>query len=172
MAQLIIDGQNHGMNAFIVQLRSLEDHRVVPSRKKCNNFSGYSQLMTFIACLILKDLEIGDIGMKNGFDTQDNGFLRFHKLRIPLKNMLMRYAMVTPDGKFKRIGNEMIMYACMLILRAILAQISTLNCSITTTIAIRYSCVRRQTAGADGYCLNLIEIIFFKINLIFVFVFI
>ncbi len=32
MAQLIIDGENHGMNAFIVQLRSLEDHRVVPSR--------------------------------------------------------------------------------------------------------------------------------------------
>jgi len=32
MAQLIIDGENHGMNAFIVQLRSLEDHRVVPSK--------------------------------------------------------------------------------------------------------------------------------------------
>ena len=97
-----------------------------------------------------KDLEVGDIGMKYGFDTQDNGYLKFHKLRIPRSHMLMRHAIVTPEGQFKRIGNEMIMYACMLILRAILSQIAALNCSISTTIAIRYSCVRRQTAGTDG----------------------
>ena len=97
-----------------------------------------------------KGLELGDIGLKYGFDTQDNGYLKFTNMRIPLANMLMRYAVVTKDGQFKRIGNEMIMYACMLILRALLSVISTSYCSMTTTIAIRYSCVRRQTAGPDG----------------------
>lgn len=133
MAQLIIDGKAHGLHGFIVQLRSLEDHKVVPN------------------------LEVGDIGMKYGFDTQDNGYLRFNKLRIPLFNMLMKHAVVTPEGEFKRVGNEMIMYACMLILRCILAQLATLNLSITTTIAIRYSCVRRQTASIDGKEPQIIE---------------
>jgi acyl-CoA oxidase len=133
MAQLVIDGKEHGLHGFIVQLRSLEDHEIVPN------------------------LELGDIGMKYGFDTQDNGYLKFKQLRIPLFNMLMKHAVVTPEGEFKRVGNEMIMYACMLILRAILVQIATLNLSMTTTIAIRYSCVRRQTAAGDGKEPQIIE---------------
>lgn len=122
MAQLIIDGKDHGLHGFVCPLRSLKDHKV------------------------LANIEVGDIGNKFGFDTQDNGYMRFNKYRIPRFNMLMRHAVVTSDGEFKRVGNELIMYACMLILRAILIQISTVSCSVTTTIAIRYSCVRRQTA--------------------------
>jgi hypothetical protein len=30
MAKLIIDGKEHGIHAFIVQLRSLENHKVIP----------------------------------------------------------------------------------------------------------------------------------------------
>lgn len=130
MAQLVIDGEYHGISGFIVQLRSLENHKVVPG------------------------LELGDIGMKAGFDTQDNGYLKFNKVRIPLNNMLMRHARVTPDGKFEKIGNEMMMYASMLCLRGILGLTATSYLSQSTTIAIRYSCVRRQTAGMDGYVKN------------------
>jgi hypothetical protein len=44
--------------------------------------------------------------------------VRFHNYRIPRNNMLMRFAHVSPDGQFKRLGgNELIMYACMLIMR-------------------------------------------------------
>jgi len=133
MAQLIIDGVYRGINGFVVQLRSLENHKPVPG------------------------LELGDIGMKAGFDTQDNGYLKFNKVRIPLNNMLMRHARVTPDGKFVKIGNEMMMYASMLCLRGVLGLTATNYLSQSTTIAIRYSCVRRQTAGMDGKEPQIIE---------------
>lgn len=68
MAKLLIDGKEYGIHAFVVQLRSLDTHRVVPG------------------------LEVGDLGKKFGFDATDNGYLRFHKLRIPRFNMLMQFA--------------------------------------------------------------------------------
>jgi len=37
---------------------------------------------------------LGDIGPKFGFDSIDNGFLRFNRVRIPRENMLMKYAQV------------------------------------------------------------------------------
>lgn len=49
------------------------------------------------------------------------------------------------------------MYASMLILRALLVNVSTYLMSMATTIAIRYSCVRRQTAGPDGQEPQIIE---------------
>lgn len=88
--------------------------------------------------------------MKAGFDTQDNGCIRFNNVRIPLNNMLMRNSRVTPDGQYTKIGNELIMYASMLCLRAILGTAGTFYMAASTTIAIRYSCVRRQTAIEDG----------------------
>jgi acyl-CoA oxidase len=32
MAKLIIDGNDHGIQAFVVQLRSLEDHKTLPGK--------------------------------------------------------------------------------------------------------------------------------------------
>ena len=54
-------------------------------------------------------------------------------------------------------GNELIMYASMLVLRALLGVFSATLLSYSTTIAIRYSCVRRQTAGPDGTEPQIIE---------------
>lgn len=87
MAKLIIDGKEYGIHAFVVQLRSLQNHRVVPG------------------------LEVGDLGKKFGFDATDNGYLIFHKLRIPRMNMLMQFARVSRDGKFERVGSEVLMYS-------------------------------------------------------------
>lgn len=39
-------------------------------------------------------ITLGDIGPKFGFDSIDNGFLRFNHVRIPRENMLMKYAQV------------------------------------------------------------------------------
>jgi len=39
-------------------------------------------------------ITLGDIGPKFGFDSIDNGFLRFSNVRIPRENMLMKYAQV------------------------------------------------------------------------------
>lgn len=39
-------------------------------------------------------IEVGDIGPKFGYGTNDNGFLRLSNVRIPRENMLMRYSKV------------------------------------------------------------------------------
>lgn len=127
MAKLVIDGKDHGIQAFVVQLRSLKDHR------------------------LLKGIESGDIGKKNGFEATDNGYVKFSHHRIPRINMLMRYLHVDENGRVEKKGNQIVMYASMLVLRAILCTQASLMMSLSTTIAIRYSAVRRQTANMDGY---------------------
>ena len=95
-------------------------------------------------------IDSGDIGLKGGFESVDNGYVRFNQVRIPRTNLLMKYSTVTPDGKFSRQGNQMVIYASMLLLRGALAFYISSLLSISTTIAIRYSCVRRQTADMEG----------------------
>ena len=127
MAKLIMDGEDMGVHAFIVQLRSLVDHTAMPG------------------------LEVGDIGKKLGFESTDNGYLRFTHMRIPRLNMLMKFSRVTADGKFERLGNELLMYAAMLLMRGgSLPLQGSYWLSVSTTIATRYSCVRRQTVDDKG----------------------
>jgi acyl-CoA oxidase len=126
MAKIVIDNKEHGIHAFLVQLRSLENHKIMPG------------------------LELGDIGRKFGFDTTDNAYVKFNKLRIPRINMLMRFAQVTEEGKFKRLASDVLMYAAMLLMRGTLCLYGTFFLTISSTIAIRYSAVRRQTNGTDG----------------------
>jgi len=38
---------------------------------------------------------VGDIGLKLGYDSMDNGFLRFDHVRIPRDNMLMKNTQVS-----------------------------------------------------------------------------
>ena len=61
----------------------------------------------------------------------------------------MEFASVSPDGVFERKGSEYVMYAVMLVMRGILCMFGSLLMSISSTIAIRYSSVRRQTATSD-----------------------
>jgi len=120
MARLIIDEKDHGIHPFFVQLRSLEDHMPLPG------------------------ITLGDIGPKMGFHAVDNGFLRFDQHRIPLFNMLSRYAQVSEDGTYTKPPHEKLSYGTMVFVRAMLiySAASTLGCAIT--IAIRYSAVRKQ----------------------------
>lgn len=59
-----------GVHAFIVPIRSLENHMPLPG------------------------ITVGDIGPKLGTDANDNGFLRFDHVRIPRDHMLMGFAKV------------------------------------------------------------------------------
>jgi hypothetical protein len=47
---------------------------------------------------------IGDIGPKvlGGTPANDNGFVRFDRIRIPKWQMLSKFAQVTDDGKYVR----------------------------------------------------------------------
>lgn len=59
----------------MVQIRDLDSHRPLPG------------------------IEVGDIGPKFGFQAKDNGYAIFKDVRIPRKDMLMRYVTVDKEGK-------------------------------------------------------------------------
>ena len=74
-AQLIIKGKRHGVHAFVVQIRD-KDHKPVPG------------------------VEVGDIGPKMGYNCKDNGYLIMNNIKIPRKNMLMKFHRVSKEGKY------------------------------------------------------------------------
>ncbi|KAI6653659.1 Peroxisomal acyl-coenzyme A oxidase 1 [Oopsacas minuta] len=125
-ARLITKGEDKGIHNFIVQLRSLENHKA------------------------LNGITIGDIGPKFGYDEADNGYLRFDHVRIPRDNLLMRYSQVLPDGTYVHPKSEKLSYGTMVYVRSTLAYSSFDWLSRAVTIAIRYSIVRRQTQNKPG----------------------
>ena len=126
MAQLIINGEKKGVHGFIVQIRDIETHKVLPN------------------------IEVGDIGEKVGFNTKDNGYCRFDNVRIPRTNMLMKYTKVSKNGEYKKKGDERIGYAIMMQVRDMLGHFSWRALSHACVIATRYSIVRTQFRNEEG----------------------
>ncbi|XP_019632781.1 PREDICTED: peroxisomal acyl-coenzyme A oxidase 1-like [Branchiostoma belcheri] len=126
MAQLYIHGKSYGPHPFMVQIRSLEDHKPLPG------------------------VTVGDIGPKFGFDSVDNGFLAFNNVRIPRENMLMKYSRVEPDGTYVKPPSTKLAYGTMVMVRANIVQNSSRFLARAVTIATRYSCVRRQSEMKPG----------------------
>lgn len=131
IAQLIDgEGKRRGIHNFLVQLRSMEDHTLLPG------------------------VETGDIGPKIGYNTMDNGFAYFRNVNIPRRNMAMRFASVDENGKYKKkILSEAaskISYITMMQVRSMIvigaAKALAMACCITT----RYSAVRKQGFSEDG----------------------
>ena len=60
MAQLVIDRKPYGPHPFVVQIRDLKTHQP------------------------LEGIHVGDIGPKFGYNTMDNGFLLFNKVKMAL----------------------------------------------------------------------------------------
>ncbi|XP_059440970.1 peroxisomal acyl-coenzyme A oxidase 1-like [Corylus avellana] len=129
-ARLIIDGQDYGVNGFIVQLRSLDDHLPLPG------------------------ITVGDIGMKFGsgaYNTMDNGVLRFDHVRIPRDQMLMRVSQVTREGKFVQSNvPRQLVYGTMVYVRQTIVADASCALSRAVCIATRYSAVRRQFGSQNG----------------------
>ncbi|KAM7063601.1 peroxisomal acyl-coenzyme A oxidase 2 isoform 1-T4 [Molossus nigricans] len=121
-AQLICSGVRQGMHAFIVPIRSLQDHTLLPG------------------------ITAGDIGPKMGFEHIDNGFLRLDHVRVPRENMLSRFAQVLPDGTYIKLGTAQSNYLSMVVTRVELLLTEILpQLQKACVIAIRYSVVRRQS---------------------------
>ncbi|KAF9234866.1 acyl-CoA dehydrogenase/oxidase C-terminal [Melanogaster broomeanus] len=122
-AKLILPGgKDMGPHLFLVQLRSLEDHTLLPG------------------------IIAGDIGPKAGGGSAalDNGYARFDHVRIPRKNMFSKFAEITEDGQYIRPANPKHSFGGMMYIRA--SMISTAGWTLARgiTIAIRYTTVRRQ----------------------------
>ncbi|KAF8056038.1 peroxisomal oxidase [Lyophyllum atratum] len=129
-AKLILpDGNDVGPHLFLVQLRSMDDHKVLPG------------------------LVIGDIGPKAlaGYSTTDNGFARFDHVRIPKENMLSKFAQVTDDGQYVQPPHAKLSYGGMLYIRANMVTGAGWLMAKAATVSIRYATVRRQgERGSDG----------------------
>ncbi|XP_073667387.1 peroxisomal acyl-coenzyme A oxidase 2 isoform X3 [Tursiops truncatus] len=121
-AQLICSGAQQGMHAFIVPIRSLEDHSPLPG------------------------ITVGDIGPKMDFDHSDNGFLQLDHVRIPRENMLSRFAQVLPDGTYIKLGTAKSNYLSMVVVRVDMLSNEVIPLlQKACVIAIRYSVIRHQS---------------------------
>jgi acyl-CoA oxidase len=74
-AQLVLDGETHGVHAFVVCIRD-EKGKPAPG------------------------VRIEDCGRKIGLNGVDNGRLWFDGVRVPRTSLLDRYAVVTDDGRY------------------------------------------------------------------------
>ena len=98
-AKMFVKGKNYGLQTFIIPLRDLKNMKS------------------------LDGVNVGDIGQKFGLNLSDNGYLALNKVKVPLENLMMRYIIVTSDGKVEKNVDEnatRLGYASMLNLRTIL----------------------------------------------------
>ncbi|CAB3399918.1 unnamed protein product [Caenorhabditis bovis] len=126
VAQLYTNGECKGPHPFIMQLRDIETHKP------------------------LKGIRLGDIGPKLGINGSDNGFMLFDNVRIPRKNMLMRYSKVLPDGTYVAPAHAKLGYGTMVFVRSIMIKDQATQLGAAACIAVRYSSVRRQGEITPG----------------------
>eukprot|EP01114_Cavostelium_apophysatum_P005803 TRINITY_DN1697_c0_g1_i1.p1 TRINITY_DN1697_c0_g1~~TRINITY_DN1697_c0_g1_i1.p1 ORF type:complete len:698 (+),score=185.82 TRINITY_DN1697_c0_g1_i1:104-2197(+) len=127
-AQMMIEGKEYGVQPFILQIRD-ENHKPLPG------------------------IELGELGEKLGDHANDTGFMILDKVRIPRTFLLSRTQEVQPDGTYiqseLKAKNNKLHYATMMYSRGAMIKGSSGYLARASTIAIRYSCVRKQ-----GYLKN------------------
>ncbi|KAJ5263881.1 hypothetical protein N7478_011486 [Penicillium angulare] len=127
MAQLFIDGKSFGPHPFVVQVRDLETHQP------------------------LENVYVGDIGPKFGYNTMDNGFLLFNKVKIPHVNMLARFSRIDKDtNKYLRPALPTLVYGTLTWVRSNIVLQAGGVLARGVTIATRYAAVRRQFQDRDA----------------------
>jgi len=97
----------------------------------------------------LPGVTLGDIGPKIGSPSNDNGYCRFNRVRIPRNQMLMKYSKVSREGVYSNPPHAKLSYGTMVVVRAGLVVGAYSALAQACTIAIRYSAVRRQ-GNADS----------------------
>lgn len=108
------------MHPFMVQLRSLVDHKPLPG------------------------ITVGEVGPKMGLKAADNGFLHLNNVRIPRDNMLMRNAQVAANGDYTKPATFKLNYGTMTFVRVLIGDMVAYNVARAVTIATRYSAIRKQ----------------------------
>ena len=129
-AQLIVNGENHGVHAVLVPLRD-KDHNLLPGVK------------------------VKDCGYKLGLNGVDNGRIWFDQVRVPRENLLNKFGDINEEGNYSSpISSASRRFFTMLgtlvggrvcVPRAGLSAAKT-----GLTIAIKYALKRRQFAPKEG----------------------
>jgi acyl-CoA oxidase len=135
-AQLIVDGESHGVHAVLVPIRDNDKN-------------------------LLPNIKVEDCGHKMGLNGVDNGRLWFDNVRVPVDNLLDKYGSVTEDGKYASpIQNESKRFFTMLgalVVGRICVGLLGNNASKTAlTIATKYAYKRRQFPPKKGMAETLI----------------
>jgi len=125
-ARLIVDSNDYGVNAFVVQYRDLKTFKRLPG------------------------FQSGDLGAKFGYHSKDNGWASFDNFRIPRRNMLMGIASLSKEGDFEIKGDPKVLYTTMMLIRLCIVCDSPNFGLAALKIALRYGAVRRQFATIKG----------------------
>jgi acyl-CoA oxidase len=129
-AQLVVDGEQRGVHAFVVPIRDEKKDNVLPG------------------------VRIEDCGHKIGLNGVDNGRIWFEQVRVPRDALLDRYANVDDDGVyFSSIENPDRRFFTMLgtlVLGRVCVGGAAINAAkVALTIAIHYAVRRRQFGAPD-----------------------
>ena len=88
-ARCISLGTDYGVQPFFVQVRDLDTHEPMPG------------------------VEVGEIGTKLGYNSIDNGYLKFNEYRVERRALLSRFMNISKSGEFKMKANPKIIYQIM-----------------------------------------------------------
>jgi len=129
-ARLLVEGQDHGVHAFLVPVRA-EDGTLAPG------------------------VSIEDRGAKEGLNGIDNGLIRFDHVVVPRGNLLDRFGGVGEDGRYRSpipsAGRRFFRMLGTLVGGRISIAAASLSATKTgLTIAVRYSSRRRQFGPSGG----------------------
>jgi acyl-CoA oxidase len=136
-AQLVVDGEEHGVHALVVGLRDDRGE-------------------------LLEGIRIEDCGEKLGLNGVDNGRIWFDSVRVPREALLNRYGDVDADGVYTSpIENPSRRFFTMLGTlvqgRVCIAAASVSAAKSALTIAVRYGLRRRQFGPAPGHEVPLLD---------------
>ena len=128
-AQLIVDGENHGVHAILVPLRG-EGGKHLPG------------------------IKVEDCGYKMGLNGVDNGRIWFDQVRVSRENLLNKYGDIDTQGKYSSpIKNPSKRFFTMLgalVVGRICVGLGSLSAAKKAlTIASRYALHRRQFGPSD-----------------------
>ncbi len=128
-AQLEVNGEQHGVHAFLVPLRDEQGN-------------------------VLEGITIEDDGRKVGLNGVDNGRIAFDNVRIPRDNLLNRFGDVSADGQYSSpipsaSRRFFTMLGTLVAGRISIAAASCSSAKLGLAIATRYAAERRQF-GPEG----------------------
>ncbi|MDF1695444.1 MAG: acyl-CoA dehydrogenase [Saprospiraceae bacterium] len=128
-AQLIVNGEKHGVHAVLVPIRDQES----------NLYPG---------------IKVEDCGYKIGLNGVDNGRLWFDQVEVPVENLLDRFGSIDEDGHYiSSIQNPnkrfFTMLGALVVGRICVGQAGINASKSALAIAIKYGNKRRQFASKD-----------------------